>query len=159
MKNQLLVDLLILNNYKISFAESCTGGLLVSKIVEIPSASKVLDMSFVTYAEKAKVELIGVKQETIDQYGVVSEEVAKEMAIGVANEANSNIGVAVTGIAGPTGGTKLKPVGMVCFGICINNQIFTYTKQFGNIGRTNVREESVKFIINTLVELLKVDGM
>ena len=155
MKNQLLVDLLILNNYKISFAESCTGGLLVSKIVEIPSASKVLDMSFVTYSDSAKVELIGVNQSTIEVFGVVSEEVAKEMAIGVLEASNANVGVSVTGIAGPTGGTKLKPVGMVCFGICINNQVFTYTKQFGNIGRTNVREESVKFIIEKLIELLK----
>ncbi|MDE6583935.1 MAG: CinA family protein, partial [Anaeroplasmataceae bacterium] len=87
MKNKELVELLIDKNYKITCAESCTGGLLASNIVEVPAASQVFDMSFVTYANEAKVQCLGVQQETIDTYGVVSEEVAREMAVGCAERA------------------------------------------------------------------------
>lgn len=155
MKNKELVELLIEKKYKMSCAESCTGGLLASSIVDVPAASQVLDMSFVTYANEAKVYLINVLQKTIDDYGVVSEEVAKEMAIGCAKKAYAQIGVGISGIAGPTGATPTKPIGMVCFGFYINGDIYTYTKQFGNIGRTEVRMASVNFVIDTLLELLK----
>ena len=112
-----VVDRLIEKNYKISFAESCTGGLCCGTIVNVTNASKVLDMSFVTYANEAKVELLGVKADTILSHGVVSEEVAYEMAQGVAEKAGSQVGVGITGVAGPGGGTAKKPVGMVCFGL------------------------------------------
>ena len=150
-----LVDLLIEKNYHISFAESCTGGLCAATLVNVANASKVFDMSFVTYANEAKCELIGVKEETIEANGVVSEEVAKEMAEGVAKKAKSEIGVGITGIAGPTGGTDKKPVGMVCFGFSINGKTKTYTKFFGEIGRNEVRKSSVLFVYNTLLELIK----
>lgn len=154
-KNAKLVELLIKKQYRISCAESCTGGMLSSTIVDVANASKVLDMSFVTYSDEAKMTLIDVDKKVIDEYGVVSEEVAEQMAVGVANKANSNVGVGITGIAGPSGGTQFKPVGMVCFGICINGEISTYTKNFGNIGRTGVREKSVEFVIEKLIELLR----
>ncbi|MDE7161890.1 MAG: CinA family protein, partial [Anaeroplasmataceae bacterium] len=141
-------------NFKISCAESCTGGLLASSIIEVPAASQVFDMSFVTYANEAKVKLVNVKQSTIDTYGVVSEEVAKEMAIGCADKASAQIGVGISGIAGPTGATALKPIGMVCFGFYIHGRLYSYTKQFGEIGRTEVREASVNFVIDKLLELL-----
>ncbi|MDE7213042.1 MAG: CinA family protein, partial [Anaeroplasmataceae bacterium] len=150
-----LVQALIDKNFKMSCAESCTGGLLASNIIEVPAASTVFDMSFVTYANEAKVQLVDVKEETIETYGVVSEEVAREMAIGCAKKAKANIGVGISGIAGPTGATPTKPIGMVCFGFYVNGAIYTYTKQFGNIGRTEVREASVTFVIDTLLELLK----
>ena len=152
--NEKLVKLLIEKGYKISAAESCTGGMFVSSIVDVADASKVLDMSFVTYASKAKVELINVSEKTINTYGVVSEEVAKEMALGVKQKAVSNIGVGITGLAGPSGGSVDKPVGMVCFGIAINDNVYTYTKQFGNLGRTNVRKEATSFITQKLIEHL-----
>ncbi len=150
-----LVDLLIEKNYHISFAESCTGGLCCANLVNVTNASRVLDMSFVTYANEAKIELLGVKAETILENGVVSEEVAKEMAQGVSKRARSEIGVGVTGVAGPGGGTAKKPIGMVCFGFCINGETKTYTKHFGEIGRNQVRKSSVEFVYNTLIELLK----
>lgn len=150
-----LVDLLIEKNYHISFAESCTGGLCCANLVNVTNASRVLDMSFVTYANEAKIELLGVKAETILENGVVSEEVAKEMAQGVSNRARSEIGVGVTGVAGPGGGTAKKPIGMVCFGFCINGKTTTFTKQFGEIGRNQVRKSSVEFVYSTLIELLK----
>ena len=150
-----LVDLLIEKNYHISFAESCTGGLCCGTLVNVSNASKVLDMSFVTYANEAKTELLGVSEETINSFGVVSEEVAGEMAQGVAKRAKSEIGVGITGVAGPTGGTAKKPVGMVCFGFCINGKTKTFTKLFGEIGRNEVRSASVNFVFQTLMDLLK----
>lgn len=154
MHNQELVSLLQKKKLHISCAESCTGGMLASSIVEIPAASSIFDMSFVTYADEAKVQLLDVQQSTIDQYGVVSEEVAGEMACGCAEKAKSEIGVGISGIAGPTGATKTKPIGMVCFGFYIQGRLLTSTKQFGNIGRTNVRTESVRYVIDFLLEQL-----
>lgn len=151
----IVVEKLIEEGYRISFAESCTGGLCAGTLVNVSNASKVLDMSFVTYANEAKVDLLGVDNATIEEYGVVSEEVAYQMAQGVAQKANSQVGVGVTGIAGPTGATANKPVGMVCFGFSINGNVTTYTEYFGNIGRNNVRANSVSFVFNKLNELLK----
>ena len=155
MKNNQLVYRLIELNYKISFAESCTGGMVASSIVDVSDASKVLDMSFVTYASEAKINLLDVEKDVIEKYGVVSEEVAYQMANGVKTKSNANIGVGVTGIAGPSGGTVDKPVGMVCFGITINDKTHTYTRHFGDIGRTNVRCKATEFVIDKILELLE----
>ena len=155
MNNHELVNLLIDKDYKISCAESCTGGLLASSIVEVPAASQVFDMSFVTYANEAKVKLIDVNENTINSYGVVSEEVAKEMAIGCAKKANAQVGVGISGIAGPTGATATKPIGMVCFGFYINGKIYSQTKYFGQIGRNEVRRASVNFVIDFIIEKIK----
>ena len=150
-----VVDLLIEKGYHISFAESCTAGLCSSRLVNVANASKVFDLSFTTYANEAKIKYLGVKSETIEKFGVVSEEVAFEMAEGVAKEAKSEIGVGVTGIAGPTGGTDKKPVGMVCFGFSVNGYVKTFTKYFGDIGRQEVRNASCAFVFVTLLDLLK----
>lgn len=150
-----VVNKLIDRGFHISFAESCTGGLCCGTLVNVSNASKVLDMSFVTYANEAKVELINVSHETIENYGVVSEQVAGEMCKGVAEKAHSEVGVGITGVAGPTGGTAKKPVGMVCFGFYVLGNVTTRTMQFGNIGRNEVRAKSVDFVFNTLAELLE----
>ncbi len=155
MIEEKVVNQLIEKGYHIAFAESCTGGMCCAKLVNVSNASKVLDMSFTTYANEAKISLINVNSATIDEYGVVSEQIAGEMALGVSSVAGSEVGVGVTGVAGPTGGTAKKPVGMVCFGFCINGEVKTYTKQFGDIGRNNVRQNSVDFVYSTLLELLK----
>ena len=149
-----VVNALIDQGYHISLAESCTGGLTSAAIVSVADASKVLDVSFVTYANEAKMRYLGVKRETIDKYGVVSEPVACEMAAGVAKEAGSVVGIGITGVAGPGCGTVAKPVGMVCFGISLNGMVKTYTKQFGAIGRNEVRNASVEFVLSALYELL-----
>lgn len=150
-----VVNKLIDRGFHISFAESCTGGLCCGTLVNVSNASKVLDMSFVTYANEAKVELINVNPETIENYGVVSEQVAGEMCKGVAEKAHSEVGVGITGVAGPTGGTAKKTVGMVCFGFYVLGNVTTRTMQFGNIGRNEVRAKSVDFVFNTLAELLE----
>lgn len=119
------------------------------------SASSVLDMSFVTYANEAKIKLLGVNADTILSHGVVSEEVAAEMALGVCRTAGSEVGVGITGIDGPGGATAKKPVGMVCFGFCINGVVQTVIKQFGEMGRNQVRKSSAEFVFQTLINLLK----
>ncbi len=149
-----VVSKLIRNGMHISFAESCTGGLCSGTLVSVADASKVLDVSFVTYANEAKMRFLGVKAATIREHGVVSEEVAREMAAGVAQTAQSEVGVGVTGIAGPSGGTAKKPVGMVCFGISVNGSVQTFTTYFGEIGRNQVRQKSVEFVFEKLDELL-----
>ena len=149
-----LVERLMEKNWHISFAESCTGGMAAAGIVDVASASAVLNESFVTYADSAKVKYLGVPPDTIAQYGVVSEPVALEMALGVAKAAGAEVGVGISGIAGPSGGTATKPVGMVCFGFWINGEHFAKTVQFGDIGRNNVRQASVDFVYTTLLEHL-----
>lgn len=149
-----VVDKLLKLGYHISFAESCTGGLCCGNLVNVTNASKVLDVSFVTYANEAKMKFLGVNTDTILKYGVVSEQVAYEMAAGVAKTAKSQVGVGITGVAGPGGGTDKKPVGMVCFGFSVNGSVKTYTMQFGEIGRNQVRKSSVEFVFQTLLELL-----
>lgn len=153
------VNLLIDRNWKIAFAESCTGGLAAARLVEVPNASLVLDASVVTYANEAKVRYVGVNPETIAQYGVVSEEVAGQMAAGVARENDAAVGVGISGIAGPSGGTDTKPVGMVCFGFYVDGRVLTKTVQFGAIGRNAVREASVEFVYRTLEQLLVENGV
>ncbi len=149
-----LVNRLIEKNWHIACAESCTGGLIASRIVNVANASRVLDISFVTYANEAKIKYLGVSPSTILKYGVVSEEVALEMVAGVAKEAGSEVAIAVSGIAGPGGGTDKKPVGMVCFGFYVNGKIITKNMQFGNPGRNEVRSSSTEFALKTVLELL-----
>lgn len=141
-------------NFHISFAESCTGGLCAARLVGVASASAVFDAGVVTYANEAKIKYLGVKPETIECYGVVSEPVAGQMAEGVAKAQNAQVGVGVSGIAGPTGGTATKPVGMVCFGFYVDGELTTVTKQFGDLGRNVVREAATEFVFETLVQLL-----
>lgn len=140
--------------WHISFAESCTAGLATATIANVSGSSDVLDASVVTYANEAKVRFLHVDPQTIAEYGVVSEQVAAEMCSGIALLNHAEVGVGITGVAGPTGGTALKPVGMVCFGIWINGMIHTYTRYFGEIGRQNVRQASVTFVLETLHQLL-----
>ena len=145
-----LVDLLKERKYTISMAESCTGGLLAACIVSVADASKVFNQSFVTYTEEAKMKYAHVKKETIDKFSVVSEEVALEMAKGVQKESNSNVGIGITGYAGPTGDN----VGLVCFGIVIDKAEFVYEMWF-NGSRNEIRAQAVEFIVRKTIEKLK----
>ncbi len=154
-KEEIIVDCLIKKGFRIAFAESCTAGKAVGRLVNVANASKVLEVSFVTYADEAKIAYLGVKPETIRSYGVVSEETAREMACGAAKQAKAEVGVGITGIAGPSGGEPEKPVGTVCFGICVQDTVRTWTVQFGDIGRNTVRRESVEFCFDKLIEMLE----
>ena len=153
-KQEILVKKLIEKKYTISFAESCTGGKMAATIVDVADASKVLNASFVTYANAAKMKYVNVSKETLDTLGAVSEQTAKEMAEGVAKANQANVGVGITGIAGPTGGTVEKPVGTVCFGYTINGETKTETVHFGNLGRNVVREKSVEHVLDMLISIV-----
>ncbi|MBP3437126.1 MAG: CinA family protein [Clostridia bacterium] len=150
-----VVTLLKEKNYHISFAESCTAGLAAGALVEVASASSVLNVSFVTYANEAKIKYAHVSPETLERFGAVSKETVAEMAKGCAKEANSEVGVGISGIAGPTGGVEGKPVGTVCFGISINGNVTTQTRHFGAIGRDKVRAAAVKTAFRLLAEALQ----
>lgn len=150
-----LVNLLIEKKLHITTAESCTGGMVASMIVDVANASKVFNVAYVTYANEAKEKYLNVDSKTIEKYGVVSEEVTKQMALGALKEANADISIVTSGIAGPTGGTEYKPVGMVCFGVGIKDNVYTSTKYFGNIGRNKVRSMATEYIIDFAIKLIE----
>ena len=138
----------------ISLAESCTGGLATANLVSVSGSSAVLNESYVTYANESKIKLLGVSSKTIQEFGVVSEEVARQMAQGVARTSGAEVGVGITGIAGPDGGTPEKPVGTVCFGFFINGEIFSKTAHLSG-DRTKIRESAAEYVFEALYELLK----
>ncbi len=140
--------------WHITFAESCTGGLVCAELVAVPDASFVLDASFVTYANEAKIRFLGVPEALIHAHGVVSEQVAGEMANGAALSNNAEVAVGISGIAGPSGGSAEKPVGCVCFGFYVNGDIHTERILFGDLGRNNVRRAAVTHVYTRLFELL-----
>lgn len=154
-KAQKLVNLLIENKYTISFAESCTGGKMAAAIVDVADASKVLNAGFITYANEAKIKYAGVKADTLEKYGAVSEQTAKEMAEGTAKANDADVAVGISGIAGPGGGTKEKPVGTVCFGYYINGEIITETIFFPDEGRNKIRDMSVEHVLDFLLRKLE----
>ena len=121
-----LVELLKSKNLVIAVAESCTGGAFMASLVKVPGTSEVLHGGVVVYTEVAKVKLLGVERETIEKKTAVSEQVAKEMAAGVRKKLGADVGISVTGYAGPTG----DPVGKVCFGVAVSGGEFSVTKNF-----------------------------
>lgn len=125
--------------WRIATAESCTGGMVAAALTDVAGSSDVFDRGFVTYSNVAKVEMLGVRPETLQAHGAVSEEVAGEMARGALAHADANLAVAVTGIAGP-GGSETKPEGRVCFALAQDrNPVFSETVEFGATGRAQVR--------------------
>lgn len=154
---EVVSKMLVENNLKIAVAESCTGGMVSASLINYPGISSVFMEGCVTYSNEAKMKSLGVKKETLDVYGAVSDKCAKEMASGVAARYNTNIGIATTGIAGPGGGTDEKPVGLVYFGIYINGKVITKKYVF-NGDRQGVRERATRTILNDLrLELLNME--
>lgn len=137
-----VVNLLEKNELTISTAESCTGGLLAGRLINVPGVSDVYKEGFITYTNKAKRKTLGVNKSTLKKYGAVSEQTAKEMAVGAALAADTDISISVTGIAGPDGGTNEKPVGLVYVGVCIKDIVHVEEFRFSG-DRANVREQTV----------------
>jgi len=137
-----VVNLLEKNELTISTAESCTGGLLAGRLINVPGVSDVYKEGFITYTNKAKRKTLGVNKSTLKKYGAVSEQTAKEMAVGAALAADTDISISVTGIAGPDGGTNEKPVGLVYVGVCIKDIVQVEEFRFSG-DRANVREQTV----------------
>ncbi len=130
-------------------AESCTGGLIAAVLTSVSGSSVWVDRGFVTYSNEAKMEMLGVSAKTLEDFGAVSEETAHEMAAGALKRSRATTAYSVTGVAGPTGGSPAKPVGMVCFGFATAGQVMTFTRHFKG-DRSAVREQSVNFVLAEL---------
>ena len=153
MKIQTLSQLLTDQSLTLSVAESCTGGNLSALLTSVSGSSTYFDRGYITYSNQAKMDMLDVDAEILEQFGAVSEQTAFEMVNGVIQNSHSDIAVSITGIAGPTGGTVEKPVGMVCFGFCIKDKHFVKTQHFSG-DRETVVANSVDFVIQTLVDEL-----
>jgi nicotinamide-nucleotide amidase len=146
-------ELLIEKNLTVSTAESCTGGLLAATLINYPGISSCFMEGAVTYSNDAKVKRLNVSITTLEQYGAVSDETAREMAYGIAMSAGTNIGISTTGIAGPGGGTIEKPVGLVYVGLYINNKLISKKLNLSGT-RQNIRKETVDIALNLLKQQL-----
>ena len=149
LKAKKLTELLISKNMSIAVAESCTGGQLSSSLTSIPGASSYFDCGFITYSNESKIKILNVDPQTIELFGAVSERVAYEMAVGAGQHSQSNLAISVTGIAGPSGGTAEKPVGMVCFGFYVEGEVSTTTQFFSGV-RSEIVSESIAFALTEL---------
>ena len=152
MKN--LVKKLIQKKLKISFAESCTGGMLASSITSISGASKVFNLGLITYSNQAKINILKVKKSIIQKYGAVSAECCEAMVKNLSKISKAQINISVTGIAGPNGGTKLKPVGLVYIGVKKGNKVLITKNLFKKKTRSSIQKASVKRsleIINSII--------
>ena len=153
-----LAPLLLAQGWKLALAESCTGGLVCATLTELPGSSDWFERGYITYSNQAKIECLGVSEELLRTFGAVSEPVAKAMAQGAQINAGVELAVSITGIAGPSGGTKDKPVGTVCFGWAIRNaageNVTTcQTKLF--IGyRQSIRQQATEHALAGLIQLL-----
>lgn len=137
---QQIVDKAGAEGLLLAAAESCTGGMVAAAITDVPGSSAVLDRGFVTYSNEAKSEMLGVRPETIARFGAVSQQVAREMANGALARSRADIAVAVTGIAGPTGGTEKKPVGLVWFALATRGGVIRAERRvFASGDRSFVR--------------------
>lgn len=138
---------------KIATAESCTGGWAAMALTAIPGSSDWFERGYVSYSNAAKREDLGVAEETLRRHGAVSEEVAREMAAGALERARAQVALAITGVAGPSGGTKDKPVGLVCFAWALGSKMTSQTRRFDG-DRESVRRQSVLHALERVLELL-----
>lgn len=140
MSVQDLLELAREKDIRVATAESCTGGMVAAALTDVAGSSDVFDRGFVTYSNAAKRDMLGVRADTLDAVGAVSEEVAREMADGALARSEAHVAVSITGIAGP-GGSDVKPEGRVCFGLAVSGlTTSSETVEFGALGRTKVRE-------------------
>ena len=149
-----LVKKLIQKKLKISFAESCTGGMLSSVITSVSGSSEVFNLGLITYSNKAKIDILKVPKKIISKYGSVSYECCLSMVKNLSKISKANISVSITGIAGPNGGTKLKPVGLVYIGIKKSNKIIIKEKRFETKNRNTIQILTVKEVLKTVLKLI-----
>ena len=135
---------------KISFAESCTGGMLTSKITSISGASKVFGLGLVTYSNQAKISILKVNKKIIQKYGAVSSECCEAMVKNLGKISKAQINVSITGIAGPNGGTKTKPVGLVYIGVKKNNKLIITKNIFKQKSRKSIQKASVNRVLDVI---------
>ena len=156
MKNYIkkVVKILIKKKLKVSFAESCTGGLLSSSLTSVSGSSKVFNLGLVTYSNKAKIDILKVSKKIINKYGAVSKECCLSMVKNLSRISKANICVSITGIAGPNGGTKLKPVGLVYIGIKKGNKIIIKKNIFKSKNRISIQKMTVNTSLKIISEII-----
>ena len=150
-----LIKLLTKKKLKISFAESCTGGLLASTIASVSGASKIFNLGLVTYSNKAKIKILKVNKNIIKKYGAVSHECCSAMVKNLSKISKANINVSITGIAGPKGGTNKKPVGLVYIGVKKGNKIQVNKCLFKAKNRSLIQKATVRKALNLILRAAK----
>ena len=150
---QILANNLSTQNLKVTCAESCTGGLLAANLTRLPGSSAWFDMGFVTYSNEAKQQMLNVNPTTLAHYGAVSEEVVREMALGALIASKADYALSISGVAGPSGGSEEKPVGLVWFGVASKKRIWAEFKVF-NGDRDQVRALALQHAIQLLLSKL-----
>ncbi len=155
MKKKKIIEKLIRKKISISVAESCTGGLVASEIISIPNTSKIFNLGLITYSNKSKEKVLGIDKKILTKFGAVSPQVCKEMVENLYKISKSDICLSTTGIAGPSGGSKLKPIGLVYIGIRFNkiSRIFMFNFM-KNLSRNKIQKLTVSKIINILDKLI-----
>ena len=148
-----LVKKLIKKKLKISFAESCTGGMLSSTITSVSGSSKVFNLGLITYSNKTKISILKVPESIINKYGAVSKECCLSMVINLSKISKANISVSITGVAGPNGGTKLKPVGLVYIGIKRGSKITIQKNLFKNKKRILIQKATTLKVLKNILAL------
>ena len=154
-KSKKIVKLLKKKKIKISFAESCTGGLLSSAITSVSGSSKVFNLGLVTYSNESKIKVLKISKKLIRKYGAVSEQVCKAMAKNVSKIGKTNMSISITGIAGPSGGTKQKPVGLIYVGIKRGNKVKVNRYLFKNKGRLYIQKAAVNKSLDLILSFIK----
>ena len=150
-----LVKRLSKKKLKVSFAESCTGGMIASSITSINGASKVFDLGLITYSNQSKIKILKINKNLIKKYGAVSHECCKAMAINLSKISKANINVSITGIAGPKGGSKNKPVGLVYIGVKKDNKVIINKNIFNYRSRISVQKAATKKTLEIILDLIK----
>ena len=156
--NKKIVSLLKRKKIKISFAESCTGGMLSSTIASVSGSSKVFTLGLVTYSNQAKTSILKVSQKIIKKYGAVSVQCCLAMVNNLSKISKSKVCISITGIAGPGGGSKQKPIGLVYIGIRFGKKVIVNKCNFKNKGRIFIQKQTVKKTLNLLAQLIKQDS-
>ena len=156
--NKRIVLLLKRKKLKVAFAESCTGGMLSSAITSVSGSSKVFTMGLITYSNQAKTSLLKIPPKIIKKYGAVSVQCCLAMVDYLSKISKSKVCVSITGIAGPKGGSKQKPVGLVYIGIRVGKKVVVNKYNFKNKGRIFIQKQTVKKTLNLLVKLIKRDS-
>ena len=150
-----LIKLLTKKKLKISFAESCTGGLLASTITSVSGTSKIFNLGLITYSNQAKIKILKVNKNIIKKYGAVSHECCSAMVKNLSKISNANINVSITGIAGPKGGTKEKPVGLVYIGVKKGNKMQVNKCLFKGKNRSSIQKATVRKALNLILRAVK----
>ena len=153
--NKKIISLLKRKNMKLAITESCTGGMLSNSITSVSGSSKIFTMGLVTYSNRAKRSILKVPQQIIRKYGAVSVQCCLAMVNNLSKISKSKVCVSITGIAGPTGGSKQKPVGLVYIGIRIGKKVVVNKCNFKNNGRIFIQKQTVKKSLNLLLQLIK----